>query len=100
MSWENHDRLLLLIQNLSLRYSFRVPAFSYVHIRVNLIEIHFHFVKFEVLMVTSSARNGHVYAGILYRYIFLFLNFISALVNMCYPCIFFSFFWRYILVSL
>jgi hypothetical protein len=54
-----------------------------------------------IVVIVCSARNGPVYAGIPYRNFFS-PKFIPALTNMRYIHLpfFFSFFWRYILVSL
>jgi hypothetical protein len=39
---------------------------------------------FWLFLLTVNAKNGPVYAGITYQNFFLFLNLISALINMYY----------------
>jgi hypothetical protein len=47
MGRENHNRLLLLIPSLSLRYIFRSSIFPQAQTNVNVIETHFHNIKFK-----------------------------------------------------
>jgi hypothetical protein len=54
MGWEKHNRLLLLITNLNLRYISRSSIFPQAHTNVNFTETHFHFVGFEVLTAVGT----------------------------------------------
>jgi hypothetical protein len=49
MGGGNHNRLLLLIPSLRLRYVFHSSVFPQAHISVNFFETHLHFLRFEVL---------------------------------------------------
>jgi hypothetical protein len=53
MGEDNHNRLLLLIPSLSLRYTFRSYIFEQAHTNVNFTETRFNFIQLKYKQVAT-----------------------------------------------